>query len=41
MSVTPETSHVDMLPLKEEALSNVPRMLVTLETSHEERSALK
>ena len=41
MSVTFETFHVDMSPRKLEALSNVPRMLVTLETSHEERFALK
>ena len=40
MSVTLETSHADMLPLKE-APKNMLCMSVTLETSHAVRSALK
>ena len=39
MLVTFETSHVDMFPLKAEALSNMPCMLVTWETFHDDRSA--
>ena len=41
MSVTLDTSHLEMSALKAFALSNIDCMLVTLDTSHLEMSALK
>ena len=41
MSVTDETSHPEMLPLKVPALKNMRDMSVTDETSHPEKSPSK
>ena len=40
MSVTLDTSHLDMSPLNDDAEANMPSMLVTLDTPHLERSPL-
>ena len=41
MLVTLDTSHFEMLQLKDVALQNIPPILVTLDTSHLEISLLK
>ena len=41
MSVTLDTSHVEMSPLKDFALENMLAILVALDTSHFEMSPLK
>ena len=40
MSVTLDTSHLEMLLLNDDARYNMPRILVTLDTSHLEMSPL-
>ena len=41
MSVTLDTSHLEMSPLNDDAIRNISCMWVTLETSHLEMSPLK
>ena len=38
MTVTPDTSHLEMSPLNDDAEANMPNMLVTLDTPHLEMS---
>ena len=40
ISVTLDTSHIEMSPLNDDAEVNMPSMLATLDTSHLERSPL-